>query len=76
MSQHPPVRVFIFKFPCELPYHIPLSAARFIENRLREHGRFTGIPFLSFFRKQVGRFFFSSAWHCSVEAWPRRIWVR
>lgn len=41
-----------FAFFCNLPQYIPDSYKRFLENRLREHYNFTGIPIKIFFRKK------------------------
>ena len=41
-----------FAFFCNLPQYIPDSYKRFIENRLREHFNFTGVPIKIFFRKK------------------------
>ena len=41
-----------FAFFCNLPQYIPDSYKRFLENRLREEFRFTGVPIKIFFRKK------------------------
>jgi len=35
-----------------LPQYIKPSYERFLENRMREHWRFTGVPIRLFFRKR------------------------
>jgi len=50
--QQLPVHVPTFIFHCNLPQYIRPSYERFLENRLREHWRFTGIPIRLFFRKK------------------------
>lgn len=47
-----PVHVPTFVFFCNLPQYIKPSYERFLENRLREHWRFTGVPVRLFFRKK------------------------
>ena len=47
-----PVYVPTFVFFCNLPQYIKPSYERFLENRLREHWRFTGVPIRLFFRKK------------------------
>ncbi len=41
-----------FAFFCNLPQYIPDSYKRFLENRLREHFDFCGVPIKIFFRKK------------------------
>lgn len=41
-----------FAFFCNLPQYISESYRRFLENKLREHFDFTGVPLLLFFRKK------------------------
>ncbi|MBK8500477.1 MAG: ribosome biogenesis GTPase Der [Flavobacteriales bacterium] len=50
--QQVPVHVPTFAFYCNLPQYIKPSYERFLENRLREHWRFTGVPIRLFFRKK------------------------
>ena len=47
-----PTHVPTFVFYCSLPQYIKPSYERFLENRLREHWRFTGVPIRLFFRKK------------------------
>lgn len=47
-----PTYVPTFVFYCNLPQYIKPSYERFLENRLREHWRFTGVPIRLFFRKK------------------------
>jgi GTP-binding protein len=47
-----PSAVPSFAFFCNLPQYIKESYRRFIENRLREHFEFTGIPLRVYFRKK------------------------
>jgi GTP-binding protein len=47
-----PTYVPSFVFFCNLPQYIKPSYERFIENRLREHWRFTGVPIRLYFRKK------------------------
>lgn len=47
-----PTHVPTFVFYCNLPQYIKPSYERFLENRLREHWRFTGVPIRLFFRKK------------------------
>jgi len=47
-----PTVVPTFVFYCNLPQYIKPSYERFLENRLREHWRFTGVPIRLFFRKK------------------------
>jgi GTPase len=47
-----PTYVPSFVFYCNLPQYIKPSYERFLENRLREHWRFTGVPIRLFFRKK------------------------
>jgi len=41
-----------FAFFCNLPQYVKDSYKRFIENKLREHFNFTGVPIKIFFRKK------------------------
>jgi GTP-binding protein len=50
--QQLPLHVPSFVFHCNLPQYIKPSYERFIENRLREHWRFTGVPIRLYFRKK------------------------
>ena len=50
--QQLPLHVPSFVFHCNLPQYIKPSYERFLENRLREHWRFTGVPIRLFFRKK------------------------
>jgi GTP-binding protein len=47
-----PTAVPTFVFHCNLPQYIRPAYERFLENRLREHWRFTGVPIRLFFRKK------------------------
>ena len=47
-----PTHVPTFIFHCNLPQYIKPSYERFLENRLRELYRFTGVPIRLFFRKK------------------------
>lgn len=47
-----PTHAPAFAFFCNLPQYIPDSYKRFLENKLREHFNFTGIPIRIFFRKK------------------------
>lgn len=47
-----PTYVPTFVFYCNLPQYIKPSYERFLENRLREHWSFTGVPIRLFFRKK------------------------
>lgn len=47
-----PTEVPTFIFYCNLPQYIRTTYERFLENRLREHWRFTGVPLRLFFRKK------------------------
>lgn len=47
-----PTHVPTFVFYCNLPQYIKPSYERFLENRLREHWCFTGVPIRLFFRKK------------------------
>ncbi len=47
-----PTYVPTFVFYCNLPQYIKPSYERFLENRLRELYRFTGVPIRLFFRKK------------------------
>jgi GTP-binding protein len=50
--QQLPTHVPTFVFYCNLPQYIKPSYERFLENRLRENWRFTGVPVRLFFRKK------------------------
>ncbi len=50
--QQLPVHVPTFVFHCNLPQYIKPSYERFLENRLREHWRFSGVPIRMYFRKK------------------------
>ena len=50
--QQLPVHVPTFVFHCNLPQYIRPSYERFLENRLRENWRFTGVPIRMYFRKK------------------------
>ena len=50
--QQLPLHVPTFVFHCNSPQYIKPSYERFLENRLREHWRFTGIPIRLHFRKK------------------------
>ena len=50
--QQLPTHAPSFAFFCNLPQYIPDSYKRFVENRLREHFDFTGVPIKIFFRKK------------------------
>ncbi|HMC97795.1 MAG TPA: ribosome biogenesis GTPase Der, partial [Flavobacteriales bacterium] len=52
IQQLPAVHVPTFVFHCNLPQYIRPSYERFLENRLREHWRFTGVPIRMYFRKK------------------------
>lgn len=47
-----PTAVPTFAFYCNLPQYIKPSYERFLENRLREHFSFSGVPIRLFFRKK------------------------
>ena len=47
-----PTQVPTFIFYCNLPQYIKPAYERFLENRLREHWRFTGVPIRVYFRKK------------------------
>ncbi len=47
-----PTYIPTFVFFCNLPQYIKPSYERFLETRLREHWRFTGVPIRLFFRKK------------------------
>lgn len=47
-----PTYVPTFVFYCNLPQYIKPAYERFLENRLRENWRFTGVPIRLFFRKK------------------------
>ncbi|MCR9171876.1 MAG: ribosome biogenesis GTPase Der [bacterium] len=51
-AQQLPTHAPSFAFFCNLPQYIPESYKRFIENRLREHFNFEGVPIKIFFRKK------------------------
>ncbi len=52
IQQLPAVHVPTFVFHCNLPQYIRPSYERFLENRLRENWRFTGVPIRMYFRKK------------------------
>ncbi len=41
-----------FAFFCNLPQYIKLPYKRFLENKIREHFHFTGVPIIIYFRKK------------------------
>jgi GTP-binding protein len=41
-----------FIFFCNLPQYVPEAYQRFLENRLRDHFDFTGVPITVFFRQK------------------------
>lgn len=47
-----PIKYPAFAFFCNLPQYIPDSYKRFLENKLREHYNFKGMPIRIFFRKK------------------------
>lgn len=47
-----PIKYPAFAFFCNLPQYVPDSYKRFLENKLREHYNFEGIPIRIFFRKK------------------------
>jgi len=47
-----PTKKVCFAFFCNLPQYVPESYKRFLENRLREHFNFKGVPLFIFFRKK------------------------
>lgn len=47
-----PTKKVCFAFFCNLPQYVPESYKRFLENRLREHFNFKGVPIWIFFRKK------------------------
>jgi GTP-binding protein len=47
-----PTHAPAFAFFCNLPQYVPDSYKRFLENRLREHYNFSGIPIRIFIRKK------------------------
>src|SRR5690606_11915764 len=47
-----PVHTPTFAFFCNLPQYIKLPYERFIENKIREHFDFSGVPIRVFFRKK------------------------
>lgn len=47
-----PTHAPAFAFFCNLPQYVPEAYKRFLENRIREHYNFTGIPVRIFFRKK------------------------
>lgn len=50
--QQLPTHVPSFVFYCNLPQYVRPAYERFLQNRLREHWRFTGVPVRIFFRKK------------------------
>lgn len=48
-----PTHAPTFAFYCNLPQYIPESYSRYIENKMREHFNFTGVPIQIFFRKKT-----------------------
>lgn len=50
--QQLPTHAPAFAFFCNLPQYINDSYSRFLENRMREHFNFTGVPLKLFFRKK------------------------
>ena len=50
--QQLPTHAPAFAFFCNLPQYIPDSYKRFLENRMREHFDFCGVPIKIFFRKK------------------------
>lgn len=50
--QQLPTRVPTFVFHCNLPQYVKPAYERFLENRLRAHWRFTGVPIRLHFRKK------------------------
>jgi GTP-binding protein len=50
--QQLPTHAPSFAFFCNLPQYLTDSYKRFLENRLREHFNFTGVPIKIFFRKK------------------------
>lgn len=50
--QQLPTHAPAFAFFCNLPQYINDSYARYLENRMREHFNFTGVPLNLFFRKK------------------------
>ena len=47
-----PTHAPTFAFYSNLPQYIPESYARFLENKMREHFDFSGVPIQIFFRKK------------------------
>jgi GTP-binding protein len=47
-----PTKKVCFAFFCNLPQYVSESYKRFLENRLREHFNFTGVPLNIYFRKK------------------------
>ena len=47
-----PSQVPTFAFYCNLPQYIKEPYKRFVENRIREHIDFSGVPIRLFFRKK------------------------
>ena len=47
-----PVHTPTFAFFCNLPQYIKLPYERFVENKIREHFDFSGVPIRVFFRKK------------------------
>jgi GTPase len=41
-----------FAFFCNLPQYVRESYARYLENQIRKHWNFTGVPMRIFFRKK------------------------
>jgi GTP-binding protein len=52
-AQQLPTHAPTFAFYSNLPQYIPESYSRFIENKMRAHFNFTGVPIQIFFRKKV-----------------------
>ncbi|MBL0127035.1 MAG: ribosome biogenesis GTPase Der [Flavobacteriales bacterium] len=50
--QQLPLHVPSFVFHCNLPQYVRPSYERFLENRLRHHWRFTGVPIRIYIRKK------------------------
>ncbi|GHV66393.1 GTPase Der [Bacteroidia bacterium] len=47
-----PVHAPAFAFYCNLPQYVPESYKRYLENKMREHWNFTGVPMQLFMRKK------------------------
>lgn len=47
-----PIHTPTFAFFCNLPQYIKLPYERYLENKIREHFNFTGVPIRLFFRKK------------------------